>query len=211
MPQCHNFVSGISSFCLQSQNEKLDEKKSCWDCKQSVEVPDTKLWHCDIFFKHSCNLWIKDLKNIWLWIRSVTEGGKFQLDFFLLLEEQVCRRRSTRIRLWPLDSRPFKIAKLYCGSRNSYRPRYLPYGGLRHQIYQYLDMVKYAKIGLILKNRSLVFYGDSNPKNQDILKSIEIPVSLQYIARLFIIWYTDLENRICTFKYYYRTMQNSLI
>ena len=89
MPQCHNFVSGISSFCLQSQNEKLDEKKSCWDCKQSVEVPDTKLWHCDIFFKHSCNLWIKDLKNIWLWIRSVTEGGKFQLVFFLLLEEQV--------------------------------------------------------------------------------------------------------------------------
>ena len=90
MPQCHNLVSGISSFCLQSQNEKLDEKKSCWDCKQRVEEPDTKLWHCDIFFKHSCNLWTKDLKNIWLWIRSVeqfvvadTEGGKFQLDFFL--------------------------------------------------------------------------------------------------------------------------------
>ena len=69
---------------------------SFWDCKQNVEVPDTKLWNCDIFFKHSCNLWNKDLKNIWLWIRSVeqfvvadTEGGKFQLDFFLLLEAQV--------------------------------------------------------------------------------------------------------------------------
>ena len=48
-------------------------RKSCWDCKQSVEVPDTKLWHCDIFFKHSCNSWNKDLKNIWLWIRSVEQ------------------------------------------------------------------------------------------------------------------------------------------
>ena len=27
MPQCHNFVSGISPFCLQSQNEKLMRKK----------------------------------------------------------------------------------------------------------------------------------------------------------------------------------------
>ena len=73
MSQCHNFVSGTSTLCLQSQQLFFSSSFSFWDCKQNEEIPDTKLWHCGIFFKHLCNLWNKDPKKIWYWIRSVEQ------------------------------------------------------------------------------------------------------------------------------------------
>ena len=73
MSQCHNFVSGTSTLCLQSQQLFFSLSFSFWDCKQNEEIPDTKLWHCGIFFKHLCNLWNKDPKKIWYWIRSIEQ------------------------------------------------------------------------------------------------------------------------------------------
>ena len=73
MSQCHNFVSGTSTLCLQSQQLFFSLSFSFWDCKQNEEIPDTKLWYYDIFFKHLCNLWNKDPKKIWHWFRSVEQ------------------------------------------------------------------------------------------------------------------------------------------
>ena len=111
-----------------------------------------------------------DITIAFFCLRSPTEAiSKRSLGYLITSDSERgmhSQRRPPRIRIWPLASRPFRIAKLYWGRMNAYGPRYFPYGGLRHQIYQCLDMVKFAKIGLILKNRTLVFYGNSNPKKR---------------------------------------------